>query len=249
MSEALQQRNVDPGPIAMAKMYAQSDIVPKHYQNKPANILIALDYARHMNEPVLGIMRCTFVVHGTLGFKSEFLIGKANASGIFDEPIQYESVGEPGAKDFKVRAGAPISAKMLWGPWVTLHMVTSEGWFKNAKYKSMPELMFRYRAATFFVRQTCPQVLFGAQTVEELEDLDAAEGPRDVSIEPAAALTEAVKGRANAKAEKAPEPETIEAEVVETPSPKFVVCVACDGEGGECLICAGTGEVLEEVAS
>ena len=73
-------------------------------------------------------------------------------------------------------------------------MVSSEGWISNAKYKTMPSVMFRYRAATFFVRQTCPQVLSGAQTVEELEDIAAA-SPRDVQpeVDPAAALNASMR--------------------------------------------------------
>lgn len=250
----------EPSMIALAKMYAQSSVVPKHYQQSPANVLIALDYAKHMREPVLGIMRCTFVVHGTMGFKSEFLIGKANASGIFDEPIQYEDFGTPGEKDFRVRAGAPVKGKMLWGPWVTWRAVSEEGWLKNAKYQSMPELMFRYRAATFFVRQTCPQVLFGAQTVEELEDVAAAEqrqSPRDVDIEGPAALTAKIQARARAT-EPQPRVER-EPELVEPAKAKqakqvellFTVCPACDGGGvgvdGGCRVCGGTGELAEEV--
>ena len=195
MTSAIQQNGNGgtPGIVAMAKMLAQSKIVPKHYQGDPANCLIACDYAEHMGEPVLSIMRATFVVHGTLGFKAEFLIGRANSSGIFDAPIRYEEEGEPSDKGYRVRAGAPIKGEMYWGPWVTMEMVSSEGWISNSKYKSMPSVMFRYRAATFFVRQTCPQVLGGAKTVEELEDMAAAQ-PREVILEedPAAALNAAM---------------------------------------------------------
>lgn len=197
MSQAIQKGgngNGEPGVVAMAKMLAQSQIIPKHYQGNPPNCLIAADFARNIGEPVLSIMRATFVVHGTLGFTSQFLIGRANASGIFDGPIRFDEQGEPGAQDFRVRAGAKIKGDEYWGPWVTWEMVSSEGWITNAKYKTMPSVMFRYRAATFFVRQTCPQVLSGAQTVEELEDMAAAQ-PREVQVEtdPAAALNAAMR--------------------------------------------------------
>jgi len=186
--------NGTPGPVAMAKMLAQSSIVPKHYRSDPANCLIAVDFAANLGVPVLSIMRATFVVHGTLGFTSQFLIGRANDSGIFSKPIRYEERGVEGGTDYGVRAGAPIGDDMYWGPWVTWEMVSAEGWVANPKYKSMPGVMFRYRAATFFVRQTCPQVLSGAQTVEELEDMAASE-PRDIVAEdPAAALNAQLEG-------------------------------------------------------
>ena len=34
-----------------------------------------------------------------------------------------------------------------------MKMARQEGWTKNSKYQSMPELMLRNRAATFFGRQ------------------------------------------------------------------------------------------------
>jgi len=212
-------------PIALAKMLAQSDFIPKHYQKNAPNCLVAIDYAVHMREPVLAIMRVTFVVHGQLGFKSEYLIGRANASGIFDRPITFEEKGEAGKAGYRMRAGAPIEGEMYWGPWVTWEMCASEGWLRNDKYKTMPEVMFRYRSATLFVRSTCPQVLFGAQTVEELEDM----GPRDVTHEDVSTAD-----KLNALMSDEPTSEEVE----------FVECPDCEGEGGDCEMCQGTGEVV-----
>jgi hypothetical protein len=230
------------GLVAQAKMFAQSELVPKHYRNSPANVLVALDYARHIGEPALAVMQATFIVHGTLGFKAEYLIGRANASGIFSEPIQYEEEGS--GSSYRVRAGAPIRDKMLWGPWVGAQMAKAEGWSKNSKYQSMPELMYRYRAATFFVRQTCPQVVMGARTVEEIQDVAASQGPREVKLEAPAALAERVRPTT--------EPvEVVEVVAVEEAAPAeepgqarlaFAVCPSCDGDG--CRACEGTGEVL-----
>ncbi len=180
---------------------SQSELVPAHYQGKPANCFIAVDFARHMGLPVLAVMRGTHVVKGKLGFAAEFVIARINSSGKFDEPVSYDESGTPGEDDYRVRAGAPIKGKMFWGPWVTWAMVVAEGWASNPKYKSMPDVMMPYRAATFFGRRYAPETLFGMQTVEELEDLDAAgQLPRDVQAESAA---DAI----NAELEAASEPE------------------------------------------
>jgi len=50
----------------------------------------------------------------------------------------------------------------------------AEGWTSNAKYKTLPELMLRYRAATLLIRTHIPEVLNGMHTVEELTDVEAA---------------------------------------------------------------------------
>ena len=44
----------------------------------------------------------------------------------------------------------------------------------GSKWKTMPEQMLKYRAAAFFARTECPEVLMGFQTAEETEDVYGA---------------------------------------------------------------------------
>jgi hypothetical protein len=52
-------------------------------------------------------------------------------------------------------------------------MAKAEGWStKNgSKWKTMPELMLRYRAAAFFGRLYAPDVLSGMHSADEVEDV------------------------------------------------------------------------------
>ena len=51
-------------------------------------------------------------------------------------------------------------------------MVEAEGWDKkNPKWKTMPELMMRYRSAAIFSRLFFPDVIMGMYTADELEDI------------------------------------------------------------------------------
>ena len=63
-----------------------------------------------------------------------------------------------------------------------MRMARQEGWTKNSKYASMPELMVRNRAATFFGRQYIPDLLLGVQTSEEVVDIQTE--PINVSESP-----------------------------------------------------------------
>ena len=56
---------------------------------------------------------------------------------------------------------------------VTMEMSVNEGWFgKNgSKWKSMPDLMMRYRSAAFFGRIYAPELLMGLPAAEELHDV------------------------------------------------------------------------------
>lgn len=55
---------------------------------------------------------------------------------------------------------------------ISIEMAVKEGWYtKNgSKWKTMPEQMLRYRAASFFGRVYAPELLMGLRSVEEEQD-------------------------------------------------------------------------------
>jgi hypothetical protein len=52
-------------------------------------------------------------------------------------------------------------------------MVKAEGWYDKggSKWKTLPELMFMYRSASYFSNVHCPETKLGMATVEELRDI------------------------------------------------------------------------------
>lgn len=87
------------------------------------------------------------------------------------------------------------------GPPVTLTMAVEEGWYtKNgSKWRTMPDLMGRYRSAAFFVRLHAPELTMGMPTVDELVDIapekpatpaPKIEAPSFITLPPVAATPE-----------------------------------------------------------
>lgn len=173
----------------MGQMYSSSSIVPDTYRNKWAknekgelvnenpsalgNCAIALDMAQRMNVNPLMIMQNLYIVHGNPSFSTKFLISCINASKRFT-PLRYEFKGEEGKDDYGCRCYAyEVNDKErkepLYGDWITWSMVKAEGWnAKNgSKWKTMPNQMFRYRAAAFWQRVYCPEISMGFITSEE----------------------------------------------------------------------------------
>lgn len=158
----------------VAKAFAASDLVPQQYRGNLANTMIALDMAQRIGANPLMTMQNLYVVHGTPGWSSKFLIATVNASGRYSS-LRYEWRGEPGADNYGCRAWAVEKAtgERLDGIWVDWKMVKSEGWnSKNgSKWKTMPDQMFVYRASAFWVRAYAPELAMGLQTSEELVDV------------------------------------------------------------------------------
>lgn len=155
-----------------AEIIATSDIIPTHYRNKPANVFIAMQTAYRRNLDPMLVMQNTFIISGKLGMNTTFAISLANASGIFVNGIRYkidgtgENLAVTAYTNYK-NTGEEISYT------ITYKEANAEGWTKNTKYQTLPELMLRYRAATFLIRTHVPEIMNGMHMVEELEDMNA----------------------------------------------------------------------------
>jgi hypothetical protein len=64
------------------------------------------------------------------------------------------------------------TGERLESPRVSIQMAIDEGWLtkKGSKWQTIPELMLRYRCASFFGRLYAPELLMGLQTSEEVHD-------------------------------------------------------------------------------
>lgn len=160
----------------VASMFAQSKMVPEQYRGNVADCVIAIESAARMNLSPIMYMQNTYIVHGRPGIEAKLAIALINSSGLFEGNLEFEVEGDDPLKDdYRVRAYAvrKKDGQTIFGPWVTWQMVKAEKWdTKNgSKWNTIPGLMFEYRAAAFFGRTKCPEVLLGFQTVEELVDV------------------------------------------------------------------------------
>lgn len=155
-----------------ATALASSDKVPTEYRKNVANCMIALDMANRTGSAPIAIMQSLYVVQGKPTFSGQFIIGIINACGKFS-PLRYDEGGEGEQKYCIAYATDTDTGDRLDGIKVTMAMATAEGWStkKGSKWQTMPDLMLRYRAATFFGRTYCPERLLGMQSTEEVIDV------------------------------------------------------------------------------
>ena len=160
------------------KMLASSQLVPKHLQNKQADCALVAIMALDMQINPIMLAQNIFFVHGAAGWKTTYLISRANASGKLAHPIRFETEGA--GADMQVTAIATLK-KEYGGKEIrqsaSMKMAQAEGWTKNEKYRTMPELMLSYRAATFLIRLNMPEIMFGMQSQDELEDIGLTPAP------------------------------------------------------------------------
>ena len=166
----------------VATHFAQSQLIPKHFQGKPQDVFIALHMAHRMGADPIMVLQNLYVVHGTPGWSARFIIGQANMSKVFQGRIKFRYEGDELAdvtkSTFKVTAYATMndgSGDVVEAS-ASMEMARAEGWTSNTKYKGMQRQMLSYRAATLLVRLYAPEVLMGVQVADEIEDTVAAAG-------------------------------------------------------------------------
>lgn len=175
---------------------ANSELVPTAYQGNLPNCMIALELAERTKSSPFMVMQNVHIIKGRPSWSSSFIIAAINSSGRFS-PLRYHLEGEGMERSCVAWAKDLEDGERLEGPPVTMEMAKAEGWLgkTGSKWKTMPELMLRYRAAAFFGRLYCPETLMGMHTQDELQDITGAVEPtsqaalaslRNVSPEPVA---------------------------------------------------------------
>ena len=159
----------------MAKAFNSSTLVPKHYQGEGGygNCIIALNMASRIGADPLMVMQNLYVVHGTPAWSAQFLIATFNNCGRFSS-IRYEWESKAGKEDWGCRASSVelATGEVIKGALVTIALAKSEGWHgkSGSKWKTMPEQMLMYRAASWMVRAYAPEIAMGLHSADEIED-------------------------------------------------------------------------------
>ena len=155
-----------------AKSLCESNLVPQSYQGQKGlpNCLVALEMSKRMNLSPLTVMQNLNIIHGTPSWSAQFISSQILGCGRFTN-FDYIVSGQGETLEVQCIAKRVEDQKIVKGTPVSMRMAKLEGWTRNSKYQSMPELMLRNRAATFFGRQYIPDLLLGVQTSEEVVDI------------------------------------------------------------------------------
>lgn len=161
-----------------------------------ANCVIAMNMAQRMKADELMVMQNLYIVEGRPSWSSQWIIAAINGCGRFS-PLRFE-INKLGEKEVertetywesderktrtqKIKVHDMVciawatekeTGERIESPTVSIEMAVKEGWYsKNgSKWQTMPEVMLRYRTASFFGKLYAPELLMGLQTVEDLQD-------------------------------------------------------------------------------
>ncbi len=163
--------------VAMAKMLARAENLPRGYRENPGSCLVALQMARATGLGFLPVVQNLVMIDGNAAWKSPFVIAMIKTCGLFRD-IDFIETHDDNKKKLACRmiATRVSDGRVLDGMTVTLDLAKSEGWMgrKGSKWQTMPDQMLDYKAAQFFARKWCPEVTCGLYTVDDIADANAS---------------------------------------------------------------------------
>lgn len=156
----------------MAVALSKSELIPKAYQGNIPSTMIALELAKRTGVSPIMVMQNLHVIQGRPSWSSSFIIAVINSYKKFSMPLNFDIKGE-GETRSCVAYTTGIDGMRYESPEVNIKMAIAEGWMgkPGSKWKTMPDLMLRYRAAAFFGRLYCPELLMGMQSEDEVIDV------------------------------------------------------------------------------
>ncbi len=169
----------------IAKIYSSSRLVPREFRGDYPSTFVAMQLAARMKVDPFMLMQNMYVVHGRPGLNAKLIVALFNSRDHrFRDGIKFDIKrdGKGGIVSCTAWSVRSSDGQRVDGPVIHRNLVAAEGWDKpkrlrdgsgyiTSKWVTMPEMMYRYRAASWFVNQNAPEVILGMPTVEELEDI------------------------------------------------------------------------------
>lgn len=197
--------------IRLSRYFAESELVPKNFRNKPADILVAIQMGIEIGFAPMQALQSIAVINGRPGVWGDGFLALLMASPLYQDHDEFYEVdgqrrdglvAEDLKKDTTVavctfwRRGKPMPVTRRF----TIAQAKKAGLLgKEGPWQTYPDRMLAMRARAFAGRDTFPDVLRGISTAEELRDVpaeDVIDHPRlqRISETPAARSAAAVPG-------------------------------------------------------
>ena len=181
--------------MEFAGLLAKSDIVPKDYQGKPGNVLVAIQWGMEIGLQPMQAMQNIAVINGRPSIWGDAMIALVRACPAFEYITETQTDRE--ATCVIKRKGEPEAVRTF-----SMEDAKKAGLMgKSGPWTQYPKRMMQMRARSWALRDVFPDVLKGMICAEEALD----SGPRDVTpVTRTAATLDRIR---QSKQEQATQPE------------------------------------------
>ena len=158
-----------PALIEYSKALSASDLLPTEYRNKPANVLVAMEYGKSLGLSPVAAIQNVVVIKGRPTASASLMAGLVRRAG----HILRVSGNDKRAECTIIRSDDPdFEFTTVW----TIDRAKQAGLTSNQTWAKYPDAMLKARAISECARNACSEILAGVQyTPEELGEPEADE--------------------------------------------------------------------------
>jgi hypothetical protein len=169
--------------MQFSEMLARSQMVPRAYQGKPEDVLVAIQWGRELGLAPLQALQNIACINGKPSVYGDAAMALVQASPVcedIEEFFEGEGTPNPVAVCVAQRKGRkPVTARF------SLEDAKRAGlWGKTGPWSAYPKRMMQMRARGFALRDAFPDVLKGLITAEEAQDFPDQDKPAQVASLP-----------------------------------------------------------------
>jgi len=151
------------GEKDFAVALSASDLIPRQYAGKPANVLVAMEWARALGVPPMVAMQQLFILDGKPSASAAMIAGLVRRAG---HNLRVFGTDTEATCEIVRHDDPEFTFRATW----TITRATTAGLTGKGTWKQYPNAMLKARAITEAARDACPEALLGVQyTPEELE--------------------------------------------------------------------------------
>ena len=168
----------------LSQILATSELVPKPFRGKPADVLVAMELGMELGFAPLQALQSVAVINGRPSVWGDGLLAIITASPLFENVDEYFEVDNQRrdglvADDWKKDSTCavctftrhnkptPVTCRFTVGQAKKAGLLTKEG-----PWQSYPDRMLKMRARGFAARDAFPDLLRGLKAAEEVQDIE-----------------------------------------------------------------------------
>jgi hypothetical protein len=155
--------------LLFAKMIAGSDLAPKDYKEKPANVLVAIQMGAELGLAPMAALQNIAVINGRPSVWGDAALGivmshpayewhKEKIEGTGDDRVAVCTIKRRDHDEYTVQFSVTDAKR-------------AGLWTKDGPWKTYPERMLQMRARGFALRDKFPDALRGLGIAEEVQDI------------------------------------------------------------------------------
>lgn len=191
-----------------SKALAAASIIPREFQNSPANVLVAIGYAQALGEHPISALTDVYIVNGRPSMSAAMMHRRALEAG---HRVRVTATEDEATASIWRKDDPSFEHRVTW----TLDRAKASGLTKNPVWKTFSSAMLRARAISEACRLACPEVLGAAKYLPDEIGGAFADAPGEVvTAEPSKPT-----GPTTKVSRRKPKAEPVDAEVVD-PAPE-----------------------------